>query len=175
MKKLIFFISSLLFLAPCLAQTSTKICDNQSFEWVFAAEHNSEIIFQTSYHHIDTSWNKLDTIIGNHVKLDAKMYTYYNLVSVDGDTNVTHENLAFDVVENPDASISISGNILNISMNPYCKQLEVVDRDDEVLYDMSWDTPPANMYLNLPHGIYYLEFTDNSSANCKKMIPIKIN
>lgn len=176
MKKLIFFICFGLILAPCFSQTNVKICDKQLFEWIIAAEDTSEIVFQTSYNHLGTSWQKLDTIIGNDVRLTANLYTSYNLISIDGDTDVPHENLAFDVVENPDASINIDGFLLNIKMNAYCNEFEIFEADDDtILYKMSWETPPNDMCLTLPKGSYYAIFTDNSGANCKKTIPVRID
>jgi len=162
--------------ATCTSQTSVKICENQSFEWYFATDDTSKIVFQTTYDNADTSWCRYDTIIGNSIKAVAKLYTSYNLVSIDGDTNVSHEKLMLDVHKKPDASVTISGLFLNIEMNPYCKQLEIVERDDNtILSKMSWETPPENMHLELAPGNYYAIFTDNSGANCQKIIPVKIN
>lgn len=177
MKKFFFFtVFLLLTVATCSSQTNVKICDKQPFEWVFATDNTSKIVFQTSYNHVDTFWYRYDTIIGNNVKLTAKLYTSYNLLSIDGDTNVNHEKLMFDVYENPEASITVTGLTLNIEMNPYCKELEILDREDNtILSKMSWKTPPDNMQLDLPPGKYYAILSDNSGANCQKVISVKIN
>jgi len=161
--------------ATCTSQTNVKICENQHFEWYFATDDTSKIVFQTTYDNNDTSWHRYDTIIGNSIKLAAKLHTTYNLVSIDGDTNVNHGKLMFDIYENPDASVTISKLTLSIEMNPYCKQLEIIDREDNTtLSKMSWKVPPDNMQLDLPRGKYYVILSDDSGANCQKVIPVKI-
>ena len=176
MKKFLFsIVFGLLMVAECTPQNNVKICENQHFEWYFATDDTSKIVFQTTYNNNDTSWYRYDTIIGNSIKLAAKLHTTYNLVSIDGDTNVNHGKLMFDVYENPDASVNVSKLTLNIEMNRYCKQLEIIDREDNsTLSKMSWETPPDNMQLNLPPGKYYVILSDDSGANCQKVIPVKI-
>lgn len=176
MKKLFIFIISLLFIAPCFSQSITKICDGKRFEWVFACDSTSHVVIRTNYDYPDTSWSRYDTFTGNTVSFVARAYESYNLISIDGDTNVPHDTLKFDVCEMPDATITELDGIVSIKMNFYCNYLDIIEiNDGNFHYQNSWETPPDNISIGLASGSYYAIFEDNSGANCKKTIYFTID
>ena len=169
MKKLVLFLVLVLgilqygFCQPAFV----SICQGDSYTWHLDISPSSQVIIRA----MKPGSITYDTINSNQIVLSPQEYTIYDIISINGNTNVCNESLVIDVISiiptisinNQDLSISVASNGQIF--------IHITDSNNTLLYHYHGNSD-VNI-ANIPAGNYMVYFTTKYS-NCRVTMPITI-
>ena len=154
------------------------ICQGGSYTWYFDASPTSEVIVRAIKNYgFGPDATTYDTIHDNKITLTPQVYTVYDIISIDGESNTCNESLRIEVIDiiptvsinNQNLSLSVASN-LDYSASIF---IHVTDYDNTLIYRYHSQTGDVINIDNISSGNYKIYITTEDS-NCRVTIPITI-
>ena len=181
MRKLVIFLVIVLgALQYCFSQQAyIWICQGDSYTWHFDVSPTSEVVIRAIKNYgFGPDATTYDTIHENHITLSPQTHTIYNIMSINGNSNICTESLEIDVLS-PSATVDINNNILSISntttgsTDGYPMYIHVTNSDNALVYHYMINPNDSIDINNIPPGNYNV-YLSTSEITCRTKIPITV-
>ena len=181
MRKLVVFLV-LVFgaLQYCFSQQAyIWICQGDSYTWHFDVSPTSEVVIRAIKNYgFGPDATTYDTIHDNKITLSPQIHTNYDIISINGDSDICTESLEIEVLS-PSATLDINNNTLSISNittgneSGYPMYIHVTNSDNALVYHYMINPNDSIDINNILPGNYNV-YLSTSEITCRTKIPITV-
>lgn len=158
--------------------TFVEICEGDSYTWHFDTPPTSQVIIRSIKNYgIGPDAITYDTIIDNKIVLTPQVYTLYDVISINGDSNMCNPSLEIEIKSIPTPIIDINSHDISLSTTYNGGNVPIIahitDNSNSLVYRYSFYPNETVNISDVPSGDYVLYLTvSTTSCRSKSLITI---
>lgn len=179
MKKFIVFLVLVLVGIPFVdgQPAFVEICQGDSYTWHFDTPPTSQVIIRSIKNNgIGPDAITYDTINDNKIVLTPQVYTVYDVISINGNSNMCNPSLEIEIKSIPTPVVNISNQNLLLSTTYNGGNVPIIahiTNNNALVYHYSFYPNDTIQINNITSGVYDIYLTV-STTYCKSKATITI-